>query len=70
MLYFYLFLCIVLLVAVTIYYFRSLKSSGVPANAQLIIDAWNSVAGGVPIPIRSTKNVNWKTTALAGFCSK
>jgi hypothetical protein len=47
MLYLYLFLCIVLLVAVTIYFFQSLKSSGIPANAKLIIDAWNSLPGKV-----------------------
>jgi len=44
MLYFYLFFLLVLLAVVTLYYFRSLKSSGIPANAQLIIDAWNSIS--------------------------
>jgi len=31
------------LVGVTLYYFQALKSARVPGNAQLVIDAWNSV---------------------------
>lgn len=45
MLYIYLILPILLLIVVTILFLRSLKSSGIPANAQLLVDAWNSVAG-------------------------
>jgi len=44
MLYLYLFLLIVSLVTVLIVFVRAIKSSGVPANAQLIVDVWNSVS--------------------------
>lgn len=49
MLYAYLFILILLLVVVTVYYFRFLKAaSGIPANAQLLIDAWNTVNNNQP----------------------
>lgn len=44
MLYFYLCLPVLLLAIVTYFYFRSLRSSGVPANTHLLIDAWNATA--------------------------
>ena len=46
MLYIYIYLIfpILLLIVVTILFLRSLKSSGIPANAQLLVDAWNSAA--------------------------
>jgi len=42
--YIYLIFPILLLIVVTILFLRSLKSSEIPANAQLLVDAWNSVA--------------------------
>ena len=44
MLYIYLILPILLLIVVTILFLRSLKSIEIPANAQLLVDAWSSVA--------------------------
>lgn len=44
MLYFYLFFLLFFLGAITINFIRSLKSSTIPPNAKLIIDAWNSVS--------------------------
>ena len=42
MLYFYLFLLFVFLALVTGHFFRSLKFSQIPANAKLLVEAWNS----------------------------
>lgn len=44
MLYMYIFLLLLVPVGVTVYYFRSLLRSGIPANAKLLVDAWNSIA--------------------------
>jgi hypothetical protein len=49
MLYIYLFLLLMLFGVVTVYYFRFLKTaSGIPANAQLLIDAWNTANNSQP----------------------
>ncbi|MCF8056379.1 MAG: hypothetical protein K9K37_07050 [Desulfocapsa sp.] len=45
MFYFYLFFCVLLPVASVILFLRSVKLTGMPANARLIVDAWNSVSG-------------------------
>ena len=42
--YLYLLLPISLLAAVTVCYLRSLRTSRVPANTQLLITAWNSTS--------------------------
>lgn len=44
MFYFYLITLLVLPVLLTIYFLNSFKSSGTLPNAQLVINAWNSVA--------------------------
>lgn len=44
MLYFYLTLLLIFLVMITVIFLRSLRSSEIPANAKLLIDAWNSIA--------------------------
>lgn len=44
MLYIYLYVLLLVLVAITILFLYSLKSLGIPGNAQLIVDAWNSVS--------------------------
>lgn len=44
MVYAYISLLIMLIIAVTGLFCRVIKSSKVPANAQLLIDAWNSVS--------------------------
>ena len=43
MIYIFILFCIALLIGVTVFFFSTFKSAGVPANARLIIDAWNSV---------------------------
>jgi hypothetical protein len=41
--YFYIILCIALLIGVTKFFFSCLKNEKIPANAQLLVDAWNSL---------------------------
>uniref|UniRef100_UPI0040572518 hypothetical protein n=1 Tax=Candidatus Electrothrix sp. TaxID=2170559 RepID=UPI0040572518 len=41
--YIFVLLSLVLLIGVTVFFFRSLKYKEVPANVRLIINAWNSV---------------------------
>jgi len=43
MLYLFMLFALALLAGVTVFFFTSLRSKEVPANARLIIDAWNSV---------------------------
>ncbi len=44
MLYFFLFLLFIVLAAVAVCFLRSLKSSEMPPNAKLIVDAWNATS--------------------------
>ena len=43
MTYFFIILCIALLIGITKYFLSSLKNENIPANARLLVDAWNSL---------------------------
>ena len=43
MLYICLVLLLFILVAVTVFFIRSLKSGQLPANAKLLVDAWRTI---------------------------
>ncbi len=42
--YVYLIFTIILIIAVPAYFFHSIRSGQLPANTQLLIDAWNSAS--------------------------
>jgi len=44
--YVYLFICLVLPIISVILFFRSLKLTGMPANARLLVDVWDFVSEG------------------------
>ena len=45
MLYFYLSLCILLLVLLAVFFIRSVDGERIPPNAQLLVDTWNATTG-------------------------
>ncbi|XCN75157.1 MAG: hypothetical protein Q3M24_10615 [Candidatus Electrothrix aestuarii] len=44
MTYFSIILCIALLIGIANFFLSSLKNEKIPANAQLLVDAWNSLS--------------------------